>query len=108
MSYDSYLIVLYRRTQQIKNKIVFTRDKYISHNLQADTITSHQPCAVKAMPENLTTNKTPSAQEIFPELRATIKIRPQQIPYFPLWRLARFLRMSAFILAAPEPCKPVM
>jgi hypothetical protein len=28
--------------------------------------------------------------------------------HFPLCRLARFLRMSAFILAAPDPCKPVM
>ena len=28
--------------------------------------------------------------------------------YFPLWRLARFRRISAFILAAPEPWSPVI
>ena len=53
------------------------------------------------MPANWTTNKTPPAQEIFPELRATIKIRPQNT-LFPFMAVSTLLANVCLHLGSPR------
>ena len=47
------------------------------------------------------------SEQFFLKKRGCVFVRIPSF-YFPLCRFARFLRISAFILAAPDPCRPVI